>query len=120
MSAVSTPTPITRATSRTIAARPFDRRLFELLQTGRLNLVDLVNDEAQARHVASQFGQGIRRQQVAFRRAKLIQTFGRLAQCRLEVADTEANQACFIRLMMRVRSPTKFSRSRVGRLASSS
>ena len=41
--------------------RLFGRRLFEPLQTGRLNLVDLAHDKAQACHVAAQLGQGVRR-----------------------------------------------------------
>ena len=100
--------------------RSFLWRLFQLLQAGHLDLLDLVDNEAQARHVAPHLGQRIWRQWRAFRVLNASELLRGLAQGRSEIADAEADQTAFIRLMMRVRSPTRFSRSRFGRWASSS
>src|SRR5208282_1936229 len=47
-------------------------------------------DNAVATHLRSSVG----RQWRALRRAQRLETFGCLAECRLEIADAEADQAC--------------------------
>ena len=51
--------------------------LLKPLRTRGLDLLDLVHDKAQPRHVAPQLGQGVRRQRRAFRRAQVLETLRR-------------------------------------------
>ena len=93
---------------------------FQSGQSGQLDLLDLGDDEAQPSHIAAQLGQRVRRQRRVLQGAQCLETLGRVAERRLEAADAEAGKLPFIRLTIRVRSPMRFSRSRCGRLASSS
>ena len=91
------------------------------LEAGLLDLPDLVAHEPQPRHVAAQLGERVRRQRPALGRAHRLQALRRVPQGRLEAADAQAGPGrALIRFTIRVRSPTRPSRSRFGRLASSS
>ena len=75
----------------------------------RLDLADLLVDEAPPDQIAPQLGQCVGRQRYALRRAQV-----------LKPRMPSRAGALFTRLPMRVRSPTRLSRSRLGRWASSS
>src|SRR6202043_3614713 len=76
MSAVSMPTPITRANRRTIACGPSPGRMLETLQASILDLPDLITDEPPAHHVAMQLSQRVGRDRLALGRAQAVKTFG--------------------------------------------
>lgn len=67
-------------------------RLEELLETCRLNFLDLLLHEAQPIHIVPQFGQCVLRQPHTFRRTEGVKRFDSFAQFRIEVADT--NETC--------------------------
>src|SRR5215510_11518873 len=60
--------------------------------TSFLDLPDLADDDAQPRHVALQFGQGVWWQRHALRGVHGCQTLGGLAQGRFEVANAQPGQ----------------------------
>ena len=72
--------------------RAFARRLFEPRLARLLDLLDLIGDEAQLRHVAPQLRQGVGRQRLARSGAQFLELFGRLAQFRIEAADAQPRQ----------------------------
>src|SRR5207237_4087425 len=88
--------------------------------TSFLDLSDLADNKAQPRYIALQLCQGIWRQRHTLRGVHGCRTFGRLAQVGLKLRMPIRARVAFIRFTMRVRSPTRQSRSRFGRLASSS
>src|SRR5271166_4885596 len=71
------------------------RRLFQLFQTRRLDLLDLLVDEAQMRHLALEFGQCVGRNGTTFRRSQRHKPLRCLAQFWVEAADSETHQGCF-------------------------
>jgi hypothetical protein len=95
-------------------------RLLETLQASVLDLPDLITDEPPAHHVATQLSQGVGRDRFALGGAQAVKAFGGLLQLGIEAADAEPINAAFIRLTIRLCSPTRLSCSRLGRLASSS
>src|SRR3954466_13144480 len=68
------------------------RRLFQLLRTHLLNLLDLVHDEPQAGHVAPKFEQRVGRERHPLGGPKCCETVGGVAQGRLEASNPEADQ----------------------------
>src|SRR6202795_239570 len=94
MSAVSTPTPITRANRRTIACGP---SLGACLRRSRrvLDLPYLITDKPPAHHVATQLSQGVGRDRLARGGAQAVKAFGGLLQLGIEAADAEPDQRCF-------------------------
>ena len=88
MSAVSIPAPTNHpgqhADHRVAAS---SARPLQPLGAHRLELRDLVLHEPQARHVAAQLGERVRRQRRALRRAQRLQPLRRRPQGRLEAAD---------------------------------
>src|ERR1700731_689754 len=96
------------------------RLLLQSFLTSVLDLPDLADNKAQPRHVTLQLGQGVWRQRHALRSVHGCQTFGCLAQGGLKLRMPSRARVDFIRFTIRVRSPTRQSRSRFGRLASSS
>src|SRR6202162_4650191 len=88
MSAVSMPTPTPRARCRPMACG----LLLQSFLTSLLDLLDLADDEAQARHIALQLGRDIRRQHRALRRVQCCKTFRRLAQGWFEVANAQPGE----------------------------
>src|SRR3954454_10291346 len=68
------------------------RSLFQLLRTGLLDLFDLVHDEPQAGHVATQFEQRVGRKRHSLGCPKCCETVRRVAQGRLEGPNPEADQ----------------------------
>ena len=95
-------------------------RPLETLQARLLDLPYLLEDEPPALHVAVQLGQRVGRDRLALGRAQVFQTLGAFLSFGLKLRMPSRAKAAFMRLMMRVRSPTRLSRSRLGRLASSS
>src|SRR5215207_6251740 len=69
------------------------RVLLKLVQTRRFDLSDLVQDKAQARHVAPQLGQGIGREGRPFGKPQGAQALRRLAQGGLEAPNAEPSQS---------------------------
>jgi hypothetical protein len=94
MSAVSIPTPITRANKRTIAWS-ITGRLFETFKASILDLPYLITDEPSARHVATQLSQRVGRDRLALGCAQAVKAFDGLLQLGIEAADAEPNQRCF-------------------------
>src|SRR4051812_41771713 len=68
------------------------RSLLQALRTGLLNLFDLVHDEPQAGHVATKFEQRVGRERHPLGGPQRCETVRRLAQCRLEGPNPEADQ----------------------------
>src|SRR3954469_12911195 len=68
------------------------RSPFQLLRTGLLDLFDLVHDEPQAGHVATQFEQRVGRERHPLGCPKCCETVGGVAQGRLEGPNPEADQ----------------------------
>ena len=96
------------------------RRLQQPLQTRGLNLAELPGDQLQARHLATQFGQRVRRQRRPFGGPQGFDPRRRIAQVGLNPRMPSQASVLLTRLMRRVHSPTNASRSRPGRRASSS
>ena len=94
--------------------------LFQPLQARGLDLPDLVGEQAQPCPLAPQLGQCVRRHRLAFRRGQPLKPLRGRAQGRPKPRMPRRASALLIRLPMHVRSPTRFSRSRLGRFASSS
>jgi hypothetical protein len=120
MSAVSTPIPITRASSRTIACGSLSGARSS--RSARVFSIELICSRTNASRAMSRRNSsivfvgkpvpsGIRR---PARRS------GALRKCALNPRIPRRASALFMRLMMRERSLTRLSRSRFGRLASSS
>src|SRR3954464_1443569 len=93
MSAVSRPMPMTRAREMNHDMRLVLRSLLQPLRTGRFYLLDLVHDEPQAGHVATQFEQRVGRERHPLGRTKHCETVRGVAQRRLEGSNPEADQA---------------------------
>jgi hypothetical protein len=70
---------------------PLAGRPLQPLQACLLDLSDLLAYEAQARHVAAQLREGVRRQRDAFGRAQRLQAPLRVPHRWLEAADAEAS-----------------------------
>ena len=70
-------------------------RLTQALHSSCLNLLDLIPDETQARHITTQFDQGVWRQWRALWGSQGLEMFRCLTERRLEVVNTQTNQACF-------------------------
>src|SRR3954464_11517795 len=68
------------------------RSLVQPLRTGLLDLLDLVHDEPQAGHVATQFEQRVGRERYPLGRPQRCKTVRRVAQRGLEGANPEADQ----------------------------
>src|SRR5947207_6386308 len=66
--------------------------LLQSFLTSPLDLFDLADDEAQARHIALQLGRDIRRQHRALRRVQCCKTLRRLAQGWFEVANAQPGE----------------------------
>src|SRR6516162_1159583 len=81
ISAVSMPTPTTRASRRSIACGPF--------------LADLITDQPTTIHVATQLSHRVGRYWLVLRRAQIFKPPGGLLQLGIEAADTEPDQRCF-------------------------
>ena len=104
------------------------RLLLQSFLTSFLDLPDLADNKTQPRNLALQLGHGIWRQRHALRGVHGCETFGRpppsrgqaLRRVGLKLRMPSRARVDFIRFTMRVRSPTRQSRSRFGRLASSS
>src|ERR1700737_713755 len=94
--------------------------LLQSFLTSPLDLLDLADDEAQARHIALQLARDIRRQRRALRRVQCCNTLRGLAQGWFEIANAQPGEGPLHSVDVRVRSLTRHSRSGLGRLASSS
>jgi hypothetical protein len=88
MSAVSMPTPTTRASSRIIAWGSFS----EAWSKRRLRPAS-ISLKSQARHVSAHLSEGIRGQGRTLRRLERLKTLCGLPKRRLEIADAPAHQA---------------------------
>jgi hypothetical protein len=66
--------------------------LLQSFLTSRLDLFDLADDEAQARHIALQLGRDIRRQRRALRRVQCCNTLRGLAQGWFEIANAQPGE----------------------------
>src|SRR5205085_12170483 len=66
--------------------------LLQSFLTSRLDLFDLADDEAQARHIALQLGRDIRRQRRALRRVQCCNTLRSLAQGWFEIANAQPGE----------------------------
>src|SRR5271157_504304 len=64
--------------------------LFQPLCTRLFNLLDLVHDKAQSRHVSTKFEKRVWRERNPLRRTQYGEAFRRFAQRRFEVSNTEA------------------------------
>src|SRR5215813_8419240 len=89
MSAVSVPTPITRANRCTIACGPSLDACSRRSRRALLDLPDLITDEPPAHHVATQLSQRVGRDRVALGRAQAVKTFGCFLQFGIKAADAE-------------------------------
>src|SRR5262249_23185217 len=89
MSAVSMPTPITRANRRTMACG-----LLKMLQACLLDLPNLIADKPSALHVAPQLSQRVRRDRLALRRSQTVKAPDGPFQFGIESADAQPNQRC--------------------------
>src|SRR5262249_4714531 len=87
-----------------------------MLQACLLDLPNLIADKPSALHVAPQLSQRVRRDRLAFGRLQTVKAPGGPFQFGIESADAQPNQRC----LHSVDNPTRLSRSRLGRLASSS
>ena len=96
------------------------RSLLRPLRTGLLDLLDLVHDEPQAGHVAPKFEQRVGRERHPLGGRSVARRSGALRNVGLKLRTPKRTRQLFIRLTRRVRSRTSASRSRLGRLASSS
>jgi len=68
------------------------RLFFQLRQPRRLDLLDLIAEEAEVRHLTLQLGPGVGRDRTAFRRAHARQILRCVAQFRVEPADAQSHQ----------------------------
>src|SRR6516162_3388947 len=73
----------------------FSRLAFQSLDACRLDLLDLLLDEAQTIHVAPQLGQRVRRHRSTLRCLQCLQLPGRLSQVRPEAANAEPGEISF-------------------------
>jgi hypothetical protein len=94
--------------------------LFQPLQARGLDLPDLVGEQAQPCPLAPQLGQCVRRHRIPFRRGPPLEPLRGRAQGRLEAADAEASERALDPVADARAFAEEFSRSRLGRLASSS
>src|SRR6516164_4280807 len=69
------------ATTVWLSFQPFEAR--------RLDLPDLLGEQAQSRHLAPQLGQRVRRYRLSLRRAQPLELLRGRAQGRFEAADAE-------------------------------
>src|SRR6266481_2805285 len=72
--------------------RFFLRSLLQPLRTRLLNLLDLVYDKAQSRHISTKLKKGVWRERYPLRRLQRFEPLRCFAQRRLEVPNTEAYQ----------------------------
>ena len=100
--------------------RPGFSLLLQSFLTSLLDLPDLADDKAQPRHIALQLGQYISRSGVPSGVCTVARRSAALRRVGLKLRTPSRASVAFIRLTMRVRFPTRHSRSRFGRLASSS
>jgi hypothetical protein len=100
--------------------RSFFRSLIQPFQARRLDLPDLAHNEALARHVALQLSLCVRREGRTSGMHSVSSCSDALRNVGLKLRMPRRASVPFIRFTMRVRSPTRLSRSRFGRLASSS
>ncbi len=108
--------------------RRHQRGMTRRWRTSVLDFSDLADNKAQPRYVTLQLGQAVRRQRHALRGVHGCQTLGRpppsrgqaRARVGLKLRMPSRARVDLIRFTIRVRSPTRQSRSRFGRLASSS
>src|SRR5205085_10623538 len=94
--------------------------LLQSFLTSRLDLFDLADDEAQARHIALQLGRDIRRQRRALRRVQCCNTLRGLAQGWFEIANAQPGEGLLHSVDDARAFPDQALASRLGRLASSS
>jgi hypothetical protein len=94
------------------------RAKYQALEAGRLNLFDPLFDEAEASHVAPQLGQVFGGRTAPSGVRSVSRCWDALRNIGLKLRMPRRANAAFIVLTMRVRSPTRFSRSRPGRFAS--
>src|SRR5262245_26099563 len=94
--------------------RSITGRLLETLQASILDPADLSTDEPPALHIAKQLGQRVGRDRLALGRAQAFFSLG------LNPRIPSRINVAVIRLTIRLFSATRLSRSRLGRLASSS
>src|SRR5262245_55247170 len=73
----------------------FSRLAFQSLDACRLDLLDLLLDEAQTIHAAPQLGQRVRGHRSALRCLQCLQLPGRLSQVRQEAANAEPGEISF-------------------------
>src|SRR5262252_187263 len=73
----------------------FSRLAFQSLDACRLDLLDLLLDEAQTIHVAPQLGQRVCRHRSTLRCLQCLQLPGRLSQVRPEAANAEPGEISF-------------------------
>src|SRR3954452_17753740 len=66
--------------------------LLQPLEARRFNLLDLCLDNLQACHVTSEFGQGVRWQQLFLWRPQHVEALARVAQRRLEATQAKPSQ----------------------------
>src|SRR6516164_3075276 len=93
MSAVSMPTPITRANRRTMM-RSIIGRLLKMLEACLLDLPNLIADKPSALHVAPQLSQRVRRDRLALGRSQTVKAPDGPFQFGIESADAQPNQRC--------------------------
>jgi hypothetical protein len=98
----------------------FSMCLFEALGARCLDFFDLLLYEGQVGHVAPQLGERIRRHGRTIWCAQSFQLLRGLSEGRPESSNPRRPGAALTRFTMRVHSLTRLSRSRLGRLASSS
>ena len=102
---------------RTIACGPFSPAgAAASLRRRSCSIARICSHTRRSRAMAAQFRARVLRQRRPFRRAQPVELFRRLAQGWPEAADAEASEMAFIWFTIRVRSVTRFSRSRFGRL----
>src|SRR5262249_57924020 len=73
----------------------FSRLAFQSLDACRLDLLDLLPDEAQTIHVAPHLGQRVCRHRSTLRCLQCLQSPGRLSQVRPEAANAEPGEISF-------------------------
>jgi hypothetical protein len=91
------------------------------IQACALDLPNLIAQQPPALHVAMQLSKRVGRDRLALGRAQAFKAFGSLLfSLGLNPRMPSRDNVAFMRLMVRLCSPTRHSRSRLGRLASSS
>src|SRR6202022_3223543 len=95
MSAVSMPTPITRASRRTIACGPSSGACLRRSRRASFDLADQITDQPPPIHVATQLSHRIGRYWLVLGRAQIFKSPGGLLQLGIEAADAEPDQGCF-------------------------